>query len=277
MTFPTVEATAITNGSTSAVNKVCNLPSGIVSGNLLILMLRSAGSPGDHSTPAGWTALVLNDTSDAADDTMSIWYRQADGNEGATVTVNGVGNVKFAAISYRISGAENPTTQTPEISTVAFGDSTLPDPSSLTPTGGAKDYLWLWMGGWDGETTSPPTGNPTNYTNPLGADSGTLGLPVTNCRVATAKRQLNASSEDPPSWTISAARLWSAWTVAIHPAPAVMQGVGDGLTYVCYALAPLLDLGFKLNRTILSVIKRIKTLKHELSSIWPSLKSFSKI
>jgi hypothetical protein len=42
---------------------------------------------------------------------------------------------------------------------------------------------------------------------------------ATNCEIGSAYRQLNTStSEDPASWTISAApNGWSAWVVAIHP------------------------------------------------------------
>ena len=87
------------------------------------------------------------------------------------------------------------------------GTSTTPDPPNLTPTGGAKDYLWIWAGGWEGEQTSPPAGSPTggNYANNIiGANSDTAGAVTTNCRVALATRNLNAASENPPAWTISA-------------------------------------------------------------------------
>src|SRR3990167_3129322 len=107
MAFPIVQTTATTAGSTAATNKVCNLPTGIVSGETLVLILRSAGAD-THSTPTGWTQLFLNDTSDASDDTTSLWWRKADGTEGATVTVNGTASLKFASLSYRISDATDP-------------------------------------------------------------------------------------------------------------------------------------------------------------------------
>lgn len=220
MAFPVDAARTGTNGSTAAANKVCTLPSGISAGHLLILVLRSAGAD-THSTPTGWTSLVLNDTADASDDTTSVWYRLATGTEGSTVTVNGTASLKFAALCWRITGAIDPSTQPPQISTAATGTSTTPNPASLTPTGGAKDYLWLWVGAWEGEQTSPPAGNPANYSNPAGASSGTAGAVATNCQVAGASRQLNAASEDPPSWTISASDDWTAWTVAIHPQPPI--------------------------------------------------------
>ena len=221
MAFPSIAGTATTNGSTAATNKICNLPTGIVSGDLLLLLLRSAGAD-THSTPTGWTLLFLNSTADASDDTTSLWYRQADGAEGGTVAVNGTSSLKYAALAWRITGHANPATQAPQFATIVTGTSASPNPGALSPTGGAKDYLWIWMGGWEGEQTSPPASNPTNYTlNVIGANSGTGGAIATNCRVAGAARQLNATSEDPPLWTISVSDDWTATTVAVHPpAPA---------------------------------------------------------
>jgi hypothetical protein len=237
MAFPVVQATATTGGSTAATNKVCNLPTGIASGDLLLLILRSAGAD-THSTPTGWTLLFLNNTADASDDTCSLWYRQADGTEGASVTVNGTASLKFASLAYRITGHENPATQAPQFATLVTGTSTLPDPGSLSPTGGAKDYLWLWLGAWEGEQTSPPAGTPTNYTDAIGASSLIAGVVTTNCRVASARRSLNAVSENPPSWTISASDDWTATVVAVHPAPPPPPLPGDEGEYAPRAPLP---------------------------------------
>lgn len=206
-----------TNGSTAATNKVCNLPASIGAGQTLLLILRSVGAD-THSTPTGWTALVLNDAADGSDDTTSIWWRKADGNEGATVTVNGTVSLKFASRSWRFTGVDDPTVNAPQITTAVTGTSTTPDPGSLTisPAAWLNDYLFVWLGGWEGEQTSPPTGSPTNYSNAVGADSGTAGAVSGNCRVAGATRRMT-SPEDPPSWTISASDDWTAWTVGLYP------------------------------------------------------------
>ena len=212
MAFPADAARATTNGSTAATNKVCNLPTGIAAGNRLTVLLRSAGAD-THSLPTGWSWLVQNNAADASDDVTSIIWKIADGSEGATVTINGTASLKFASIAWRITGGG-----TPQISAAATGTSTTPNPPSFSPTGGAQDYLWLWVGAWEGEQTSPPSGSPTNYVNPFGANSGTAGTVATNCRAAGASRQLNAATEDPPSWTISVSDDWTAWTIAVPPA-----------------------------------------------------------
>lgn len=221
MAFPVDAAQATTNGSTATTNKACTLPTGIAAGNRLILVLRSAGAD-THSLPTGWNWLAQNSTADASDDTTSTLYRVADGGEGTTVTVNGTASLKFAAACWRITGAG-----TPQTSVGATGTSGSPDPPSFSPTGGAQDYLWLWVGGWEGEQTSPPASNPTNYLNPVGANSGVGGAIPTNCRVAGASRQLNAATEDPPLWTISVSDDWTAWTVAVPPPPAASPTRGQ--------------------------------------------------
>lgn len=105
----------------------------------------------------------------------------------------------------------------PDFNGWTTGNSTTPDPSSSNPATGAQDYLWLWLGGWEGEQTSPPAGQPSGWSGPIGANSGTGGAVATNCRVAGAWLQSNTGTMDAPSWTISAADDWVATVIAIHP------------------------------------------------------------
>jgi hypothetical protein len=215
--FPSVAGTAATNGTTATAAPVVSLPSGIVAGDLLLVLFRCS-SAGAIGWPAGWTEL-FDDASDASANQTALAYRRADGTEGATVTLSCTSS-KFAAVAFRVTGAEDPAVQPPQFAALTTGTSTAPNPGALTPTGGAKDYLWLALGGWEGEQTSPPATFPANYTlGQVGANSGTAGVVTTNVRVAGAGRQLNAASEDPGAWTISVSDDWTATTVAVHPAP----------------------------------------------------------
>lgn len=218
MAFPAVAATNTTAGSTASASAVVNLPTGIVSGNLLLVLHRSAVGTDSHAVSGGGWTNLFNNAADASDDRISLWYRQADGTEGATITITQTSS-KFASLAWRVTGHEDPATQAPEFATLVVGTSATPNPGSLSPTGGAKDYLWLWMGGWEGEQASPPVGSPVNYSSPIGANSGTAGVVATNCRVASAERILNSVSEDPGAWTISVSDDWTATVVAVHPAP----------------------------------------------------------
>ena len=220
MAFPAVGATATTDGTTASATATVNLPSGILVNDLLLVCLRTATSTAGHGYPVGWTEL-FDDNSDASDDRISLAYRWAAGTEGSTIGVS-QDNQKYAALAWRITGAQNPATTAPQFATLAVGTSTTPNPGAVTPSGGTQDYLFLWLGGWEGEQTSPPASNPTNYaSNVIGANSGTAGVVATNVRLASASRQLNTgAAEDPGTWTISASDDWTATTVCIHPATA---------------------------------------------------------
>lgn len=203
------------------------MPASIAANDLLVMIMRTplgtmTLDSGDVTTR--WTALVSADATDASDDKTWIFYRWADGGEGADESAIVSPSSKLVAITWRITGAQNPVTQAPELSTIATGTSAVPNPTTVTPTGGLKDYLFLWLGAWEGEQTSPPASNPTSYVNPVGADTGIGGAVATNCRAAGASRALTAASEDPGSWTISVSDDWTAWAMAIHPdAPAITR------------------------------------------------------
>lgn len=229
MAFPSIAATNTTNGTTAATACVCNLPTGIVAGNLLVVVFRSASSA-SVTWPAEWTE-AIDSAADASDDCFSIGWRRADGlTDGTTVTVTSSASAKFAATAYRINDWAQSIN--PVFTTVATGTSTTPNPGAATISA-TKDYLFIWTGGWEGEQTSPPAGNPTNYgLNVIGANSGTAGVVATNCRVAMAGRQLNTGvNEDPPTWTISASDDWMAVTVTVHPGanlgPVAANGVSS--------------------------------------------------
>jgi hypothetical protein len=229
MTFPAAEAVnpttdsstggAATSGSTAATSHAVVMPATVSAGALLVVLGRVAVAGAVSAT--GWT--VNQDSSDGSDDVTFWAYRDtlADGTEDGTSVTFSHGNGKMAAISYSITGAEDPATQPPQASTVATGTTATVDPTTCTPTGGAKDYLWLWFGGWEGEQTLSKTAA-TNYgTNDVDVSTGTGGAITTNCQIKAGNRQLNAASEDPGSVTLSASDDWTAWTLAVHPVSAV--------------------------------------------------------
>lgn len=203
-------------------------------GQLIVVGIRFAGAPGTI-TFTGYTVLAGPDTSDASDDSTVLYYRWADGSEGSSDPISWVNSVKGCAAGFIIDGAENPATQAPQTSTVAIGTTAANsgNPTTVTPTGGAKDYLYLAFMALDGELNTPSAA-PTNYT--LNADdvtsgvnnSGTAGAAATNCTIAMGWRKLNAASEDPGAFTHAAATTgWTAWTIAVHPAAAVAAVIPD--------------------------------------------------
>jgi len=207
MAFATVQTTATSVESSAATTHNITLPSGIVDGDLLIAILSLDGTNANPTWPVGWVELIDLISGNSR---LSIAYRDADGMEASTVDVPTSGNRKSCHTSYRIDTHDvaNP----PEISTGATGASSTPDPDSLTPSGGADDYLWLVVAGNDDEENY--TAFPTSYTDGITLDSGSGSFGST---VASARKELNAASENPGVFTLDVSEQWAAATIAIYP------------------------------------------------------------
>jgi hypothetical protein len=207
-----------TNITTTSDPWTVNLPPSIAAGDLLLLFIREATNV-SYFGPPGFTAIV-DDLSDASDDRTVVFWKKADGTEGATMTLDFTATVKGAAIVYRITGAADPTTEPPQ-GDIAIGTGANADPPNLAPPDGSKDYLWIIFGGMDGETQSFAL--PANYGNLIQANSGTGGAATSNVRIAGGSRQFTAASDNPAAFTVGAPSTgWSALTFAVHPAVPVV-------------------------------------------------------
>jgi hypothetical protein len=216
--FPVVETTNESSVNTAGTSHAVTLPTGIVSGNLILILLDKGSTAATMNALAGWTELV----DENAGNGITIWYRQSDGTEGATVTFTSSASTRSAHASYRISGAENPATQAPQLSTVATGTSVNPNATTCTPTGGAKDYLWITMFGMAGEQADDNTlvtTTPTNYGTTIEKTCGTAGTNLGGM-IGSAHRTANAASEDAGAWTAIDNAAWRAYTIAVHPGAA---------------------------------------------------------
>lgn len=221
MAFPSIRGSvATTNGTTATASPVVNLPASVSKGDTLFVVFRCAVAGAIGWPDANWNELV-DDSPDASDDQIGVAWKKAVGNEGGTTITLSSGNGKFSAVAYCIQDAADPTVRPPELSTVATGTSAgQPDATACTPTGGAKDYLWLTFETMEGEQTGVTT-YPSNFT--LGqsglANSGTAGAVTTNTTIAAAARQQNAASQDAGAWSIAGTLDdWSAYTAAFYPA-----------------------------------------------------------
>ena len=209
--FPSVLATNTSLEDTgNPTNHTVSLPAGISAGNLLIVVFSCDGAE-SVGWPAGWTEIF--EVSNSIFNTLAVAYRQADGLEGATIIVTTGTGERSAHVSYLIKDHEDPATRAPEISTGATGASINPDPDSLTPTGGAKNYLWLALHGHDVDHAT--TAIPSSYSNQVSDEGGGS----TGTGVGCAERQLNASVENPGTFTITSDQ-WVAATLVVHPLPA---------------------------------------------------------
>jgi hypothetical protein len=175
------------------------MPPTVSPGDLLVIVWANNGNPDSAIYPSftsnfgfGTGALVVRSA-----------YKVATGGEGGTTEdVTTTPSIQSSSLVYQLRGAEDPGIQAPEVSTTS---STL-DPNSLTPTGGPKEFLWLPVAAILGQNI---TGFPTDY-------DGTANN-QTNVSVAAASRILDATTEDPGTFTAGGAGTDISVTVAIHP------------------------------------------------------------
>lgn len=213
--MPAVVNTNESSVNTAGTSHQVNLPANLVSGNLILILLDKGSTAATFNALAGWTEVVDENSANG----ITIWARQSDGTEGASVTFTSSASTRSAHISYQIAFAQNPGTQLPELSTVATGTSTTPNATTVTPTGGARSYLWITMFGSAGEEADDDTwvtGTPTNYGNLLQKACGTVGTNLGGL-IGAAYRINDAASEDAGAFTMAVSAAWRAYTIAVHP------------------------------------------------------------
>lgn len=208
--FPVVEATNHSVEASNTTSHTVALPANIQAGETLLVFFCIDGQEW-ISFPEGWT--VLYQEGYTIHIRFAVAWRKADGEEGASITVISGGVQQSAHISYRISGATDPTVTPPEASEKASGVSANPDPAGLTPVGGSKKYLWIAAAGSD-DGLDLYTAYPTNYTN---GETYQSAEDFQGVNIAVARRELETDSEDPGSFIIEDSEQWVACTVAVYP------------------------------------------------------------
>lgn len=142
---------------------------------------------------------------------LQVRYREIDGTEGTSFDVTSSASEQSAHAVYEVSGAADVSVQAPEASTGANGTDTAPNPDSITPTGGSKDYLVIAVTANNGGDT---TVSVYPYADSqLTAESGGAN----GCSIGMCSDQLTNSTFDPGTFTIDDTLGWVAVTVVVHP------------------------------------------------------------
>lgn len=200
MAFPVVEGTNTSGQSTNTTSHTIALPAGIVAGETLITYLCAQGISA-LTFPAGWT--LLNIGQGGGFDMVFIHYRKAVGSD-ADPAVTWTGSQSVSTNSYRISGATDPDVTPPD---AAHTNSGLDCPS-LSPAGGSKEYLWIVGFGLTGDRVEIP---PSPYATKIRFASPSMTM-------ATARRTLEAATENPGLWTRQASGdQETVSTLAVQP------------------------------------------------------------
>jgi hypothetical protein len=229
--FPTVRSSSseVMRASNNTTH-LLTMPATIVSGDALICLagLGDAGTTGaawDQSTLGTWTQ--LDDSIDVDSNyNWMLYAKVADGTEDALdLTLTSSNGVQSVGLCYAIQDWGGSITDI-EVSTSATGStSTAPDPSSLTPTWGSGDTLWIAMY-IDGHGDNEATAYPTSYTaNQLTQDSNGSGS--NTVAIGAATRENATATEDPAAFTTANSSNWEAFTVGVKAAGSTTTWTDD--------------------------------------------------
>lgn len=225
MAFPAVGAQVDTDFALSVTSMSVLQVATVDAGDLLLNFVEVRNS-GTWTPPTGWTEFVAQVGGGGGVGELTGFYKIADGTEdGTSPTYTASTGTSAAWQAMRVTNWHGTT---PPEATTASGDSSSANPPSLTPSWGADDTLWLAVAGHAAVSAAAFTAAPTNYLGFAnnGASSGGAAVSVASCY-----RELNATSEDPGTFTAGGSnRFWAALTVAIRPA----AGGGGGSTWPGY-------------------------------------------
>lgn len=213
MAFPSITAATATGFATSVTSMAVSLPASISAGDLLLAFVevRNAGT---WTKPTNWNDIsTLSQAGGGSVGKLNGFYKIADGTEGATATWTASTGTTAVWQVYKVTSWHGTT---PPEAVTASGDVSSANPPSVTPSWGADDTLWMAVAGHTAASAAAFTAAPTNYSNFVNSGASSGGAAVS---VASATRQLNASSEDPGTFTAGGSnRWWAAATIAVRPA-----------------------------------------------------------
>lgn len=219
MAFPAVQTADTKNGTVTSNSTSWTLtyPTNLASGDLILAFVATDGNTTTTpSWPAGWVSTATTDSNTAT--TLIVAKKLSAGTETGNFTLTLPASEQGGWRIFRITGwgadlgttFDNTSTSKDVVIASTSGASTTPNPPSLDPDPwGTEDVLWV--AAMAADTSRTISTFPTNYTTTSSDVSGG----ATGATLATSFRNVNAASEDPGTYTISASDDWVAATVAI--------------------------------------------------------------
>ncbi len=223
--FPAVSSVT-NNGSNSSQTSLSVSVPAVTAGDRLVAAFFTSGGGGGGSAPSGWTRIYDDNQY------VSVYEKIASGSESSgSVTFTQDTSGGWATQVYLITGS-HPSSASQVSSIVSGSNTSSVDPGTFTPTGGAKDWLWIAydLHGHLFGTTRTISTYPTDYTSTTPSNQ-TGG--ISQQLAGSAYRQLNASSENPGAFTLSGAIQTSrAFTIVVPPpdAPTITTPTNTSIT-----------------------------------------------
>lgn len=208
MAFPTVSDVTRGNDNTNGATSTLTLPATVNAGDLLLaIVVKDSWSQlnWDHTSVGAWRLAM--DHQESGQVRLAAFWKIADGTEDcATLTIAFDSSEKCAWQIYRITGANFVECNAEH----ASGVSTAPDPTSLSPSWGSADTLWIAAAGVDANSVG-------SWTAPSGYSSGILDRAnsTTGVSLLSAVKTATAASEDPGAFSIAASEQWAATIFAV--------------------------------------------------------------
>jgi len=207
--FPSARSASNGTQGTNSNSWTVTYPATIAAGDLILLNCGIDGNP----TPSATGFTVLKSMENSAQVRGATLYKIADGTESGNFTLSLTASEQGVWSMVAIQDWHGIISGGCEVSTGASGSSSTPDPDSLTPSWGADDTYWIAVCAL-GDGRYSVSAYPTNYgINQFGDASGG----AQGGGLARASRQLNATSDNPGTFTWSGINAWVAYTIAIRP------------------------------------------------------------
>lgn len=207
--FPSVVTESTDFEDANTATHTITLPSGIVANNL-VLCVGAMDASTSITYPSPWVEFPEVEDGDVE---FTAGYLRATGGETTLVVTSG-DNQRSSWHCFRIT--DDNLSQAPELVTTQHATTSTPDPASIDPTGGSKDFLWITAVAVDlSPTAITVSGFPSGYGNTGQEDSdASTGAAL----LGWARRTNAATTEDPGAWTLTASDAGIVTgTFAIHP------------------------------------------------------------
>jgi hypothetical protein len=186
-------------------------------GDLVIAVVAVDNTGGTAITAStGWDVSTNSGTTGMR---TAILARILDGSGNDTLSVTGAAQ-DFVCHQLRVPAGTHGVTNTASwlsdhVAAASPVGSSFLDPPSLTPPGGARDYLWIVAGAADfTNATSRVTRDSADFDNVVRAKSADS---TTSVVITVAQRTLNAATLNPGSGQLSASVNNQNWTLAVPP------------------------------------------------------------
>ena len=175
-------------GSEGSRSSTLVIPYGdYAAGSLVVISLRIEASV-TVTDPSGWSSLASRNQNGSS----RVYAREMDGGEGASLSIT-ISSNRWAAWSVYVTDQA----ATGEAAYVEANITGGLNPDSLTPSWGANENAWITYASL--HKNDDALTMPANYEDQL--DGATPDDEANSCRVASAHRVLNATSENPATWT----------------------------------------------------------------------------